>query len=113
MAALKSLFLIGGAHYTQFVKTLKAISTTKRLLSVPHNSGLLSPKKFCTYMIIHKFKDKIKTFSTVYKEGTKNKRCLLLVPLSRGFLEERNMLATKLVNKIVAGVKFDLDSFTD
>lgn len=73
LAALKSLFLIGGAHYTQFVKTLKAISTTKRLLSVPHNSGLLSPKKFCTYMIIHKFKDKIETFSTVIKKGPRIK----------------------------------------
>ena len=60
LAALKSLFLIGGAHYTQFVKTLKAIST----ICTPF-SGLLSPKKFCTYMIIHKFKDKIETFSTV------------------------------------------------
>ena len=36
-------------------------------------SGLLSPKKFCTYMIIHKFKDKIETFSTVIKKGPRIK----------------------------------------
>ena len=58
-------------------------------------------------MIIHKFKDKIKTFSTVIKKGPR-----IEMPIARP-IESRisgNILATNLVNKIVAGVKFDLDS---